>query len=64
MKIKIQLIIESTSQDQAEQPQVIEEIMLLERSVLVPETLGLNLAEAKEIMTGIQKVVTTEQVKE
>jgi len=61
MKIKIQLIIESTSQDQA---QVVEEITLLERTTLEPETLGLNLAEAKEIVAGIQKVVTTEQVKE
>lgn len=64
MKIKIQLIIESTSQEKADQPQVVEEITLLERDTLLPETLGLNLAEAKEIVAGIQNVLTTEQVKE
>src|SRR6476620_2999810 len=64
MKIKIQVIIEPTSQDQEDQPQVVEEITLLERDTLLPETLGLNLAEAKEIMAGIQNVLTTEQVKE
>lgn len=64
MKIKIQLIIESTSPDNCNQLQMVEEITLLERGALVPETLGLNLAEAKEIVAGIQNVLTTEQVKE
>jgi hypothetical protein len=64
MKIKIQIIIESTSQKQDDQPQVVEEIALLERDPLLPETLGLNLTEAKEIVAGIQNVLATEQVKE
>ncbi len=59
MKVKIQLIIEPSSEGQ-----VVEEITLLERDTLLPETLELNLAEAKEIMAGIQNVVTTHQVKE
>jgi hypothetical protein len=63
LKIKIQVIIESTSQEQADQPKVVEEITLLERDTLLPETLGLNLAEAKEILAGIQNVLATEQVK-
>ena len=64
LKIKIQVIIESNRQEQADQPKVVEEITLLERDTLLSETLGLNLAEAKEILAGIQNVLATEQVKE
>src|SRR5690349_12221854 len=62
MQIKIQVIIES--QTEQGKSQVVEEIACLERNELLPQTLGLKLSEAKEIVASIQRVVTTQQVTE
>jgi len=59
MLIKIQVISE-TENGQL----LVEEIASLSRAELRPETLGLSLTEAKEIVAGIQKTVATQQVPE
>ena len=59
MLIKIQVIIETENG----QP-LVEEIASLSRAELKPETLGLSLTEAKEIVASIQKTVATQQVTE
>ncbi len=62
MLIKIQVVIETSGEDGLEP--VIEEIARVERADLKVETLGLSLAEAKEIVASIQKAVTSQQVAE
>ena len=51
MKLKLQLIIESDSG----QTEVVHEVTKLERRSLRPETLGLTLSEAKELLREVQK---------
>ena len=48
MKVKIQVIIETDDG----RVQDMEEVACLKRGILPPEELGLNLAEAKEILQG------------
>lgn len=63
MKIKIQVVIEDD--DTTTQPMV-EEIVSLERNVedLSPETLGLKLSEAKDILASVQTTLITHQASE
>ena len=58
MKIKIQVIIESDDG----RVQDVEEVACLKRGTLTPEELGLNLAEAKEILQGVQRSMTAQQI--
>jgi hypothetical protein len=51
VKVKIQVIIESDDG----RVQDVEEVACLKRGTLTPEELGLNLAEAKEILQGVQR---------
>lgn len=60
MKITVQLVMES---DGAE-PVVIEDLMRVTRAQLSPETLGLHLAEAKELLRRVQETMVTEQIAE
>lgn len=53
MKIKIQITI-SSDEGAVE---VVEAVVQLERGELCPEELGLNLAEAKVILSGIQRTM-------
>ncbi len=57
MKIKIQITI-SSDEGAVE---VVEEVIQLERGELCPEELGLNLAEAKVILSGIQRTMVEQQ---
>jgi hypothetical protein len=57
MKIKLQLIIEAD--DGA--PAVATEVACLQRADLTPETLGLTLAEAKELLARVQETVVMQQ---
>jgi len=57
MKLKLQLIIESDSG----QPEVVHEVTKLERRSLRPETLGLTLSEAKELLREVQRAMVTHQ---
>ena len=55
MKLKLQLIIESDSG----QTEVVHEVTKLERRSLRPETLGLTLSEAKELLREVQRAMVT-----
>jgi hypothetical protein len=61
MRIRVQVIIES---DQETAPTHVEEVACIERGRLSPETLGLCLDEAKQLLAGVQQVMTAHQVEE
>ena len=60
MKVRIQVVIE----DADGQVQDVQEVFQLERGELKPETLGLNLAEGKKTLQGVQRVLATRQVEQ
>ena len=60
MKIKVQIIVED---DELDEP-IVEEITCLCRGDLLPETMGLTLAEGKEILANMQAVMVKHQVEE
>ena len=57
MKLKLQLIIESDSGE----VEMVREVTKLERYALRPETLGLSLSEAKELLLEVQRAMVTHQ---
>lgn len=57
MKLRIQMVIES---DGAE-PTIVKDLACFTRGVLSPDTLGLQLAEAKDLLQGVQNTIVTEQ---
>src|SRR5260370_26427572 len=57
MKLKLQLIIESDSGE----AEMVREVTKLERYALRPETLGLSLSEAKELLQEVQRAMVTHQ---
>ncbi|HEU5380418.1 MAG TPA: ISKra4 family transposase [Ktedonobacteraceae bacterium] len=59
MRIRVQMLIES---DQEAVPLRVEEVASFERGQLSPETLGLRLEEAKQMLAGVQQVMTESQV--
>jgi hypothetical protein len=61
MRIRVQVIIES---DQETASTNVEEVACFERRTLSPETLGLRLDEAKQLLAGVQQVMTAQQVEE
>ena len=61
MRIQIQVIIEA---DHEATPARVEEVACFERGSLSPETLGLQLDEAKQLLAGIQQVMAESQVEE
>src|SRR5262249_2621745 len=60
MRVRIQVIIES----EAIETSVVQEVATLERGPLQPEGLGLTLAEAKDLLRGVQEQMTAGQVAE
>ncbi len=62
MRIRVQVIIEADQESAA--PLHIEEVACLERGPLSPETLGLRLEEAKQLLAGVQQVMTTQQIED
>ena len=60
MNVKIQLVIESEDG----RVQDVEEVACLKRGTLTAEELGLNLAEAKQILHSVQQSLTTQQIRE
>jgi hypothetical protein len=60
MKIRIQVVIETA----ADAPEIVEEVASVQRATLQPETLGLTLAEAKDILRGVQQILAPRQVAE
>jgi len=61
MRIRVQVLIES---DQEAAPLHVEEVVCFERNQLTPETLGLRLDEAKQMLAGVQQAMTAQQVEE
>lgn len=61
MRIRVQVLIES---DQEAAPLHMEEVACFERDQLAPETLGLRLEEAKQMLAGVQQVMTAQQVED
>ncbi len=62
MRIRVPVIIEADQESAA--PPHIEEIACFERGPLSPETFGLRLDEAKQMLAGVQQVMTAQQVEE
>jgi hypothetical protein len=60
MKFRVQLVIEGND----DRPGVVEEIGAFERGQLHVESLGLTLAEARELLCGLQQAVVTKQTAE
>ncbi len=61
MRIRVQVLIES---DQEAIPPHVEEVSCFERDHLSPETLGLRLDEAKQMLAGVQQVMTAQQIED
>ena len=61
MRIRVQVLIES---DQEAAPPHVEEVACFERDHLSPETLGLRLDEAKQMLAGVQQVMTAQQIED
>jgi len=60
MKLRIQIVVEGDGHD----AEVLQEVAVLERGELRPEDVGLTLAEAKELLHGVQRVLVARQVAE
>jgi len=60
MKIKVQVVIESDGGI----TEAVENIVCLERGPLRPEDLGLTLAEAKDLLEGVQHTIVEQQIAE
>ncbi len=58
MKARLQLIIESDNGE----PEQVHEVVHWAGGALQPETLGPTLAEAKEVLHGVQQAMVTHQV--
>jgi len=63
MRVRVQVIVEPDGEDD-EQPSVVHEVGQIERSELAVDTLGLQLAEAKELLQRVQEVLIDEQVRD
>src|SRR2546421_2688157 len=61
MRIRVQVLIES---DQEATPPHVEEVACFARDHLSPETLGLRLDEAKQMLAGVQQVMTAQQIED
>src|SRR5712692_3430095 len=59
MRIRVQVIIEAY---QETTPPHIEEVACFERGALTEDSLGLRLDEAQQMLSGVQQVMTTQQV--
>jgi len=59
MRIRVQVVIEGNE----DVPPEVHEVADLQRGDLGTETLGLHLAEAKELLARMQEVVVEEQVR-
>jgi hypothetical protein len=59
MKVRLQVIIESDGGEQ----ECLEEVASVQRDILRAEDLGLTLAEAKDLLAGVQRTLVTHQAK-
>jgi len=61
MRVRVQVVIESDDED--DRPPIMHEVVQLERAHVRIDTLGLHLAEAKDLLQKVQEVVVGEQVR-
>jgi hypothetical protein len=59
MRLRVQVVVE-TDEGQAE---VVQDVFALAPRPLAPDTVGIGLAEAKELLAAVQETVVDEQVK-
>src|SRR5262245_57627773 len=59
-ELKVQVVIESDDGH----TEAVQDVVALDRGPLRPEELGLTLAEAKDILLGVQRAMVTSQVEE
>ncbi len=62
MKLRVQVVIESDDED-AEHRSAVHEVAQIDRDVLSVDTLGLQLAEAKQLLQKVQSILIDEQVR-
>jgi hypothetical protein len=62
MRVRVQVIVESDDEDD-QHPPIVHEVGQIERSELAVDTLGLHLAEAKDLLQQVQAVLIDEQVR-
>jgi hypothetical protein len=60
MRITVQIIVESDDG----QTETVQQIVALDRGSLQPDALGLTIAEAKDILLGVQQTMVTRQAEE
>jgi hypothetical protein len=58
VKITVQVVIETND----ESPAMVADVFSLERASLAPDTLGLRLDEAKDLLSAVQEAMVDEQV--
>ena len=61
MRVRVQVIVEPEGEDDDQAP-IVHEVASIERGDLSVATLGLQLAEAKDLLQKVQTVVINEQV--
>jgi len=60
MKVTVQIVLEAD--DAAETPTVVRDVFCLDRETLAPDTVGLGLGEAKDLLTAVQETLVAHQV--
>ena len=58
MKVTVQVVLQD---DDESSPTVVREVFSLQRGVLTPDTLGLHLAEAKDLLGAVQQTLVEAQ---
>ena len=59
MKVTVQVVVDGDGE-----PTAVREVFTLERGAVTPDTLGLRLAEAKDLLCAVQETVVDAQVKD
>ena len=62
MRVRVQVVIEADDAED-ERAAVVHEVAQIDRDTLAVDTLGLHLAEAKDLLQQVQAVVVDEQVR-
>jgi hypothetical protein len=62
MKVRVQVIVHSD--DDTGASSVVREVLTLDRDGMAPDTFGLQLSEAKDLLTAVQDTLVEQQVNE
>ena len=63
MKLRVQVVIDSDDDDDERHSPAVHDVAQIDRDVLSVDTLGLQLAEAKNLLQKVQAVLIDEQVR-